>query len=251
VVLRGVTRALKNQWDLDQTMSSIAEGIADWGLTHDPSKAPGSSCLAGSAALRAGAHWSIAGAATAGGCGSVMRAYPFALGFERDKAISWSVEHSKMTHRDPIALAACAGMAAGMVAALGGEGIAAIVDAMIAAAAKDDPATAEMMAVAAAEAQAGVPVEVTLQQLQGWAAHEAIAAAAYVITRHPDDIVAGILEAANTPGDSDSIATLVGALLGARLGIAALPSDWVRDVERSAELLSLAGGLSSLVAATS
>jgi hypothetical protein len=44
---------------------------------------------------------------------------------------------------------------------------------------------------------------------------------------------------ANAHGDSDSIATLAGALLGARLGLEALPPDWVRDVERSAELLAL------------
>jgi len=51
---------------------------------------------------------------------------------------------------------------------------------------------------------------------------------------------AAILEGANTPGDSDSIATLAGALVGARCGINALPSDWVRDVERTAELSALA-----------
>ena len=58
--------------------------------------------------------------------------------------------------------------------------------------------------------------------------------------RHPDDPRAAILEAANTPGDSDSIATLAGTLTGARCGLAALPAEWVRDVERSAELLALA-----------
>jgi ADP-ribosylglycohydrolase len=86
-------------------------------------------------------------------------------------------------------------------------------------------------------------VEVTLDGLRGWEAHEAIAAAVYIITRHPDDTVAGVLEAANTPGDSDSIATLVGALLGARHGIAALPHEWVTGVERSTELISLANTL--------
>ncbi len=45
----------------------------------------------------------------------------------------------------------------------------------------------------------------------------------------------------NSPGDSDSIGTLVGAWIGARLGLAALPRDWVRDVDRSEELLDVAG----------
>ena len=79
--------------------------------------------------------------------------------------------------------------------------------------------------------------------LRAWAAHEAIAAGVYLLERHPDDPAAAILEGANTPGDSDSIATLAGALVGARRGLASLPADWVRDVERSDELLALAAAI--------
>ena len=71
-------------------------------------------------------------------------------------------------------------------------------------------------------------------------AHEAIAAAAYVVARHPADPRAAILEAANTPGDSDSIATLAGALTGAQAGLERLPADWIDDVERGQELQALA-----------
>jgi ADP-ribosylglycohydrolase len=81
---------------------------------------------------------------------------------------------------------------------------------------------------------------VTLERLPGWAAHEAIAAAVYTFARHPDDPRAAMLEAANTPGDSDSLATLAGALTGCRAGLGAIPEEWVRDVERSAELIGLA-----------
>lgn len=97
-----------------------------------------------------------------------------------------------------------------------------------------------MIARAAEDASTGVGPDVTLDRLRGWAAHEAIAAATYVLARHPDDPRAAILEAANTPGDSDSIATLVGALVGARRGIEAIPKDWVGEVERSETLVTLA-----------
>ena len=92
--------------------------------------------------------------------------------------------------------------------------------------------------------RAGVEPEVTLQRLQGWAAHEAIAAAVYICLRHPDSPGSGILEGANTPGDSDSIATLAGALLGARCGIENIPASWVREVERSEVILALADEVS-------
>ena len=54
---------------------------------------------------------------------------------------------------------------------------------------------------------------------------------------------AAILEGANTPGGSDSIATIAGALVGARAGLSALPTSWVRDVERSTLLLRLAAAV--------
>jgi ADP-ribosylglycohydrolase len=250
LALRALIEAIGQDWDLHTAMQSMARRFVDWSISPQGGhRAPGNACLAGCRQLSVGIYWSQAGGATAGGCGSVMRAYPFGLAFvdHPAKAIAWATEHSKMTHRDPIALAACAGMAAGMISAMHGEAVPDIIGAIVDAAAREDTGTAEMIATAAEDALTGVPVEVALQRLQGWAAHEAIAAAAYVISRHPDDIVAGILEAANTPGDSDSIATLVGALLGARLGVGALPTDWLSEVERSAELLVLAGELSSLV----
>jgi len=96
------------------------------------------------------------------------------------------------------------------------------------------------MAQSIEEALDGVGPEVTLDRNRGWAAHEAIAAAVYVLARHPTDAHAAILEGANTPGDSDSIATLAGSLVGARVGLQGLPAAWVRDVERADALTALA-----------
>ncbi|MCP4197702.1 MAG: hypothetical protein GY762_11195 [Proteobacteria bacterium] len=47
-------------------------------------------------------------------------------------------------------------------------------------------------------------------------------------------------EGANTPGDSDSIATMAGALVVARCGIGSIPTRWVQDIERCKELFELA-----------
>lgn len=71
---------------------------------------------------------------------------------------------------------------------------------------------------------------------------------AYVFSRHHDDPRATILEGANTPGDSDSIATLAGALVGARCGVEAIPENWVHDVERGDVLSEMASsiGLSAI-----
>ena len=102
-----------------------------------------------------------------------------------------------------------------------------------------DP-TGRMMQRAVEAARAGEAPEYVLSRLQGWAAHEAISAALYILVRHPDSPEAAILEGANTPGDSDSIATLAGALVGARCGVSALPAGWVREVEWTDTLQALA-----------
>ena len=172
----------------------------------------------------------------------MMRAYPFGLVFADDieRAETWAVAHSLLTHRHPMATSAAGAMAAGMARLLHGESVNRVISEMVAAACRHSPKTAGKMTRAIDEAQRGVEPTVTLQRLLGWRGDEAIAAAVYVFMRHADDPKEAILEAANTPGDSDSIATLVGAMVGARGGIEALPDEWVRDVERSAELLALA-----------
>jgi ADP-ribosylglycohydrolase len=171
-----------------------------------------------------------------------MRAYPFGLVFAHDlaRAEAWAVAHSKLTHRDPIALAACAAMAVGIARILRDDPLVVVLSEMVAAACRYSPKTAAMLAQAIDDAYQGVSPDVTLARLQGWAAHEAIAAAAYLFARHPDDPRAAILGGANTPGDSDSIAALAGALTGARAGIGAIPAGWVHDLERAGALLKLA-----------
>jgi len=75
-----------------------------------------------------------------------------------------------------------------------------------------------------------------------------VSTAALLIAPHPDEPRTALLEAASSVGDSDGIATLVGARVGARCGLRALPPDRVRDVERSAELLELAAETQRFIA---
>jgi ADP-ribosylglycohydrolase len=243
IVLRTLIDGNEQDLDLDATMSLMAKGFVHWASNPQGGhRAPGNACLSGCRALANGAPWFEAGGATAGGCGSVMRAYPFGLLFVNDlaKAESWAVAHSKLTHRDPIALAASAAMAVGMALALRHASMEHICNEMIQAAARYCANTAGMVRLAFEDARNAVPPSKTLDRLRAWAAHEAIAAAVYIFARHPNDARAAILEGANTPGDSDSIATLAGALVGARVGVEGLPEHWVREVERTEELRALA-----------
>ena len=225
-----------------------------------------------------------------GGCGSVMRSWPLGL-FVLDhygvkthvdaRIIAAAISQSALTHRHPMALAACAASAIGLSYAArrvkNGTrlrdrlSVETIVEAMIEVAQMFDPyeanykteakkvekavefsakliaddklLTSDMIRYAFYMASKGETPEKILGTenkkqvnnfrstrgfLLGWSADEAIAAAVYIFVRHPDDINAALTEAVNTPGDSDSIATLVGALVGARLGFNAMKEyyDW-------------------------
>jgi ADP-ribosylglycohydrolase len=242
LVLRALLARTSNV-DLDGSMKKLAASFIDWSKNPQGGhRAPGGACMSGCRALAAGAHWSEAGGEKAGGCGSVMRAYPFGIvfGADTDRAERWAVEHSKLTHRDPIAFAACAAMAVGTSLLLNGANVTVATAEMVGAACRYSPRTAEMIARAIDDARSGVQPEVTLDRLRAWSAHEAIAAAVYVLERHPNNMREAILEGANTPGDSDSIASIAGALVGAHAGTMSLPLDWVQDLERSDELQRLA-----------
>jgi ADP-ribosylglycohydrolase/protein-tyrosine phosphatase len=246
VVLEALVRHRGEPDGFEPVMEAIAQGFVRW-LRHPQGghRFPGRACMLGCRALERGVPWREAGGSGEGGCGSVMRCFPFGLRFadDPDEAVRWSVAHSPMTHPDPIALAACAAMARGTALCAAGLAAAAVLDHMVADAARQDVRTARMMTRAIAEARDGTPPEVSLTRLQGWAAHEAIAAAVYVFARHHDDFAAAVLEGANAPGDSDSIATLAGALVGARVGLAGMPDRWIAELERSAELAALAARL--------
>jgi len=78
--------------------------------------------------------------------------------------------------------------------------------------------------------------------LLGWAADESVAAAVYVFVRNSNNLHKALIEGVNTPGDSDSIATLAGALVGAYSGLEAFNKsgfDYSR-LENLDELLQLA-----------
>jgi ADP-ribosylglycohydrolase len=74
----------------------------------------------------------------------------------------------------------------------------------------------------------------------GWIAEEALATALLCALLYPDDPVSGLARAATTSGDSDSIACLAGAMLGAALGMDCWPADWADRIEYADQLAALA-----------
>jgi ADP-ribosyl-[dinitrogen reductase] hydrolase len=249
IVLRTLIDTVSLNWDLNATMLLMSERFIEWRKNPQGGhRGPGRACIEGCYALEEGTEWSKAGHIDAGGCGSVMRSYPYGLAYydNIEKAEFWAAEGSKPTHRHSIALAASAAMAVGTALAIKHTSIDDIIDKMAKAAEKYDFGTAAMICEAYADAVYGVEPSITLERLQGWAAHEAISAAVYIFVRHYNNPSAAILEGANAPGDSDSIASIVGALVGAWNGLNSFPKIWVTKLERNKELIKYGFELASM-----
>lgn len=233
--------------ELDTLMTTIRANYIEWSSNPQGGhRAPGGECLAACQRLKDPSRpWHLGGRnpgpRTGGGCGSVMRAHVFGMVYIGDMAAYMAAQHSRLSHRHDIALAACAAMALGV--SMQKDKIAPL-------------ETAQMM-----EATARIYCESTAQCIkgaianalnpnssparfyaahEGWDARTAIAAAVYCFIRNPDDLRAAVLEGANTPGDSDSIASMAGALVGARVGLSGIPTDLVDRLERTTELQALA-----------
>jgi ADP-ribosylglycohydrolase len=258
LVLSELIKARKNNWSLDKTMGAIAHSFVTdmynkkkgWMCAY---RAPGNACIKNVSELEIRikegienwqttwwnpfkqkiAWWDVQDA-KAGGCGSVMHAHPFGLVFADNpqKAEQWAAEHSKLTHGAPIARAACAALAVGTAYAVQHKDPEFILQRMVEAARHYDEITAKMIERAIGYAKnKTVSSAKVFEEFRGFAAHEAIAATAYIFALSSDDLKKTIHLAIHTPGDSDSIASMAGALVGVYTGSAQLPEEWIKTVE--------------------
>lgn len=278
VVMNALNTSIKNKLSFNETMEMIAKGFVQdmnnplgWAKL---SRAPGNACIknvkelkqrieemaetSNNSAMRLwniicnflnikkyNGPWWQAGKETDGGCGSVMRAHPFGLSFIQspEVAIEWAAQHSKITHGAPIAVASCAAFAAGIVAAVENNDPQIIAQKMIEAAYCYDQSTGDLLknvTSLASSKKANKNETFIYEMVQGWAAHEAVAAGLYTFLRYPNDFKKCVLLGVNTPGDSDSIASIAGALSGAYLGIDAIPHDWIEHLEGAQVITHLA-----------
>ena len=80
----------------------------------------------------------------------------------------------------------------------------------------------------------------------GWRSGSALGLAVAAALRWPGDLGLAVEKAARIRGDSDSVACLTGALLGAALGTAAIPSGWLDTLPQRAAIAELADRLMDL-----
>lgn len=197
-------------------------------------RSPGMTCLA---ALQSGRCGSTADPINVSkGCGGVMRVAPVGLRCaDPEEAFRTGCEVAAITHGHPSGFLP-AGFLAALVSLLSrGEALPSSVEHATALLrtwkGHEETLAAVDGAVSGSVSGPG----------GGWTGETALAIALFCALSHPDDLRAGVLAAVNHSGDSDSTGAIAGNILGANLGRAAIPREWVTGLEM-ADLVEAAAG---------
>ena len=78
---------------------------------------------------------------------------------------------------------------------------------------------------------------------EGWVAEETLAIALYCCLKYSDDFEKAIIASVNHSGDSDSTGAVTGNILGAYLGLSAIPKKYQKNLELRRVILRVADAL--------
>ncbi|SCL34280.1 ADP-ribosylglycohydrolase [Micromonospora pallida] len=241
-----------------------------WAASPENNRAPGMTCLRACGELARGVRWQEATQAGSKGCGANMRVTPVGLlDVDLDTLAGLAQLQAGLTHGHPTGLAASELTAYAVRALRDGATLPDLPDLLVGHAQRQrrvyrhewlgdlwqqpgvtDPAEfiargwdeclaalARLTRALAGPDDGGDPCRETGE---GWVAEEALATALLCAVRHADDPVTALARGATTAGDSDSIAALAGAFVGAAHGMAAWPADWATRIEYADQLHTLA-----------
>jgi ADP-ribosylglycohydrolase len=177
------------------------------------------------------------------GCGAVMRTAPVGLAPCLGDPFAWGVKLGRLTHGHPSGYLP-AGFVARLVSdLLPGARLEAAVDGAVAELRTyggHGETLAKIEQARALAAEQAPPKAAVAALGAGWVGEEALAIALYCALSLGAEFKPAVLAAVNHDGDSDSTASICGAILGAQLGLHAIPGRWIDGVEDAGDILRLA-----------
>ena len=78
---------------------------------------------------------------------------------------------------------------------------------------------------------------------QGWVAEETLAISAYCAVKYQNDFVKAVTVSVNHDGDSDSTGAVTGNIMGAYLGLSAIPDKYIQPLELRDVIMEVASDL--------
>lgn len=248
----------------------LRDAFVTWRRSPDNNRAPGGTCMSACTRLARPGPWQHATVIGSKGCGANMRVTPVGLvpGLDLDSLAGIAQLQAALTHGHPTGLAAADLTAFAVRALRDGASLPTLPELL-----RERCTTqrtryhrawlGELWSVArAASPQAFIAAgwdecaaalgrlldalivpdrsaDPCLATGAGWIAEEALTTGLYCALLFPDEPVVALARAATSSGDSDSIACLAGAFLGAAGGMNIWPHDWAARIEYADQLAFL------------
>jgi ADP-ribosyl-[dinitrogen reductase] hydrolase len=179
--------------------------------------------------LHGGAPASANGHPDDGGNGAAMRVHPVGCLPDRDDVMRIAAMQARVTHGHPATVAAAQAIAVLVHEAIAGQSPSADVPLGI-----DNAIFERAWREAHRQLRHGgnrLPAHLRNVGMSGW---ETVAAAHAITLLFDEDAESAIGTAAASGGDTDTVAAIVGAIVGARYGRSALPARWLTGMNRGA-----------------
>ncbi len=229
VLARGLLQGA--ELELPELMDKIAEELILW--LDEPDLGAGATTKGAALSLKDGIHWTESGL-NSKTCGSLMRVGILGFIFSNDpeKLIEVASLSGRITHNHPTADAASIAGAYAVKLALDGVDPEDMFLPLLEVTEGISDEFTEALKSSYELAHSNLSDEDALRKLgQGWYADETFALAYFCILRYPDNYKKAVQAAVNITGDSDSVGSVAGGILGARLGIEAVPVSWVESLK--------------------
>lgn len=192
------------------------------------------------------------------GCGGVMRVAPIGLYFEEkryssDQIDMMGAEAAALTHGHELGYIPAA-MLVHIIRILSHSETSTVIDAVIDAKAAISrlfphvvhlPELLKLIdkAIMLAADKTVTDINAIRELGQGWVAEEALAIAVYCALKYDNSFEKAIIAAVNHSGDSDSTGAITGNILGAHLGLKAIPKKFLESLELRDTVLEIADDL--------
>ncbi|TZE81413.1 ADP-ribosylglycohydrolase family protein [Calorimonas adulescens] len=207
---------------------------------------PGLGCMTGIKNMERGVPWDRAGSDSAGN-GAAMRTAPVALFYhgDPDRIIRATRVHSIMTHRDERAVEAAVITSLTIDYLLDGRDPDELIGYVLKFARNEE--IIEEIKKVDSIIKGGIDEGKAIKQfnISGYSVGT-LGASLYIFLRYRKSFKDAVLMAVNMGGDSDTIASIVGAFSGAYNGIYAIPDKWISSLKDSGYIRSLADTLYDL-----
>lgn len=241
VIAKGLLRGA--ELEIPELMDCIAEELVHW--LDEPDLGAGPTSRGAALRLKEGMNWRESGIVSKT-CGSLMRVG--ILGFiyrnNPEKLVQAALLSGRITHLHPVSDAASIAGAYAVKLALDGMEPEEMYRSLLKITEGYSQEFTDALKESYEVAHSGMADEDAMKELgQGWYADETFALAYFCTLRYPNDYKKAVQTAVNITGDSDSVGSVAGGILGAKLGIEAIPVPWIEALKDKEILKEIAGPL--------